>query len=102
MQFFHLKIIQISYLQANLILLVICIKMLKKLLISSNKLDYREAYDDLVYLDQLNPNYLDVRKLMDEALFKGTDFVYVATKNDTQMIIPSRLQDDLLDLVHLV
>jgi hypothetical protein len=69
----------------------------KKLLISSNKLDYREAYDDLVYLDQLNPNYLDVRKLMDEALFKGTDFVYVATKNDTQMIIPSRLQDDLLD-----
>jgi uncharacterized Zn ribbon protein len=69
----------------------------KKLLTSSNKLDCREAYDDLVYLDQLNPNYLDVRKLIDEAQFKGTDFVYVATKNDTQMIIPSRLQDDLLD-----
>lgn len=69
----------------------------KKLLTSSNKLDCREAYDDLVYLDQLNPNYLDVRKLIDEAQFKGTDFVYVSTKNDTQMIIPSRLQDDLLD-----
>ncbi len=69
----------------------------KKLLTSSNKLNCREAYDDLVYLDQLNPNYLDVRKLIDEAQFKGTDFVYVATKNDTQMIIPSRLQDDLLD-----
>lgn len=69
----------------------------KKLLTSSNKIDCREAYDDLVYLDQLNPNYLDVRKLIDEAQFKGTDFVYVSTKNDTQMIIPSRLQDDLLD-----
>lgn len=69
----------------------------KKLITSKNKLDAREAYDDLAYLDQLNPNYKDVRSLMDEAKFKGTDFVFVSTKNDTQMIIPVRLQDDLLD-----
>lgn len=69
----------------------------KKLITSKNKLDAREAYDDLAYLDQLNPNYKDVRLLMDEARFKGTDFVFVSTKNDTQMIIPVRLQDDLLD-----
>lgn len=69
----------------------------KKLITSKNKLDAREAYDDLSYLDQLNPNYKDVRSLMDEAKFKGTDFVFVSTKNDTQMIIPVRLQDDLLD-----
>lgn len=69
----------------------------KKLLSSKNKLVIREAYDDLAYLDRLNPNYKDVRNLMDEAQFRGTDFVLVSTKNDTQMVIPVRLQDDMLD-----
>lgn len=69
----------------------------KKLLSSRNKLVIREAYDDLAYLDKLNPNYKDVRNLMDQAQFKGTDFVLVSTKNDTQMVIPVRLQDDMLD-----
>jgi len=69
----------------------------KKLLDSKNKMDYRQAYDDLAYLEKLNPNYSDVRALMDEALFKGTDFVHVYTKNETNMVIPARLQDDLLN-----
>jgi hypothetical protein len=69
----------------------------KKLLASKNKLVIREAYDDLAYLDKLNPNYKDVLDLMDQAKFKGTDFVLVSTKNETNMVIPSRLQDDLLD-----
>ena len=69
----------------------------KKLLASKNKLVIREAYDDLAYLDKLNPNYKDVRDLMDQAQFRGTDFVLVSTKNDTQMVIPVRLQDDMLD-----
>ena len=69
----------------------------KKLLDSKNKMDFRQAYDDLAYLEKLNPNYSDVRALMDEALFKGTDFVHVYTKNETNMVIPARLQDDLLN-----
>ena len=69
----------------------------KKLMTSRNKLDFRQAFDDLRYLDQLNPNYKDVRTLMDEAQYKGTDFVHVSTKNETGMVIPKRLQDDLLD-----
>jgi hypothetical protein len=69
----------------------------KKLMTSRNKLDFREAFDDLVYLDKLNPNFKDVRSLMDEAQFKGTDFVLVSTKNETNMVIPVRLQDDMLD-----
>ena len=69
----------------------------KKLLISKNKIDFRQAYDDLAYLEKLNPGYKDVRTLMDEAQFKGTDFVHVYTKNETNMVIPIRLQDDLLD-----
>ncbi|HBK83939.1 MAG TPA: hypothetical protein DDZ41_10165, partial [Flavobacterium sp.] len=67
-----------------------------KLLESNNKADIRQAFDDLVYLDKLNPNYKDVRKKMDEAQFRGTDFVHVYTKNETNMVIPVRLQDDLL------
>lgn len=69
----------------------------KKLLTSRNKLVIREAFDDLVYLDRLNPNFKDVRDLIDQAQFRGTDFVLVSTKNDTQMVIPVRLQDDMLD-----
>jgi hypothetical protein len=69
----------------------------KKLLDSKNKMDFRQAYDDLAYLEKLNPNYSDVRALMDEAQFKGTDFVHVYTKNETNMVIPARLQDDLLN-----
>ena len=64
---------------------------------SKNKLDFRQAFDDLTYLEKLNPNYKDVRTLMDDAQFKGTDFVHVYTKNETNMVIPVRLQDDLLD-----
>ncbi|WP_445711516.1 hypothetical protein [Flavobacterium sp.] len=69
----------------------------KKLMASKNKIDFRQAFDDLTYLDQLNPNYKDVRSLMDEAQLKGTDFVHVYTKNETNMVIPARLQDDMLD-----
>jgi hypothetical protein len=67
------------------------------LLKSNNKYDYRKAYDDLEYLEKLSPGFKDVRKRMDEAKFKGTDFVNVYTKNETNMVIPVRLQKDLLD-----
>ncbi|MGK4567727.1 hypothetical protein [Flavobacterium sp. 3HN19-14] len=61
------------------------------------KQNYRRAYDDLVYLNSLDPDYKDVKKLTEEALFKGTDFVSVYTKNETNLIIPARLESDLLD-----
>jgi hypothetical protein len=69
----------------------------KKLMATSDKMNYRKAYDDLNYLNQINPNYKDVLRLMDEAKFKGSDYVWVYTKNETNMIIPARLQNDLLD-----
>lgn len=69
----------------------------KALLATANKENFRRAYDDLVYLDKLSPNYKDVKKLIGEAQFKGTDFVSVYTKNETNMIIPARLENDLLD-----
>lgn len=69
----------------------------KALLGSKDKMSIRRAYDDLIYINQLNPSYKDVNELTDEAKFKGTDFVNVYTKNETNMVIPVRLQNDLLD-----
>jgi hypothetical protein len=67
------------------------------LLKSKNKLDFRKAYDDFLYLESLSPNYKNTRKLIEDAQFKGTDFVDVYAKNETNMVIPKVLQDDLLD-----
>ncbi|MDA6069664.1 hypothetical protein NJT12_08530 [Flavobacterium sp. AC] len=67
------------------------------LLKSKNKLDFRLAYDDLFYLESLSPGYKNTKKMMDDAQFKGTDFVDVYATNETNMVIPKMLQDDLLD-----
>ncbi|WP_298366916.1 hypothetical protein [uncultured Lutibacter sp.] len=64
---------------------------------SKNKFDFRNAFEDLNYLNDLNPEYMDVAKLMDEAHFKGTDFVYVTMLNKSRKVIPMRLEKDLLD-----
>jgi hypothetical protein len=69
----------------------------RALLTTKDKMTCRRAYDDLGYLDKINPDYKDVRKLMDEARLRGIDFVNVYTKNETNIVIPTRLQDDLLD-----
>lgn len=69
----------------------------KALLASKDKLTCRRAFDDLIFLDKINPDYKDVRSLIQEAQARGTDFVHVYTKNETNMVIPVRLQNDLLD-----
>lgn len=69
----------------------------KSLMATSDKMNFRKAYDDLNYLKQLNSNYKNVSDLMNEAQFKGTDYVFVDTKNQTNMVIPIRLLNDLLD-----
>jgi hypothetical protein len=69
----------------------------KALMLTKDKLVFRRVYDDLSYLNEINPNYKDVLKLLDEAQFKGTDFVTVALKNETNLVIPTALQNDLLD-----
>ena len=69
----------------------------KALLVTKDKMTIRRAYDDLLYLRSLNPGFKDTDKLIEEAQFKGTDFVNVYTKNETNMVIPVRLENDLLD-----
>ena len=69
----------------------------KALLIAKDKMTIRRAHDDLEYLNKINPNYKDVVKLMADARSRGTDYVNVYTKNETNMVIPNRLQNDMLD-----
>ncbi|OWP83985.1 hypothetical protein BWK59_07690 [Flavobacterium davisii] len=68
-----------------------------KLMKTKDKMSFRRAFYDFEYLNNINPGYKDSKNLMDECHYKGTDFVHVYTKNETNMIIPSRLQNDLLD-----
>ncbi len=64
---------------------------------AQNKLEYRRAYDDFKYLESINPGYRNVASKMEQAYQKGLDFVKVELKNDTQQIIPERLESELLD-----
>jgi hypothetical protein len=69
----------------------------KSLMASSDKMNYRKAFDDLTYLNQINPNYKNVLDLIDKAHLKGSDYVSVSLKNETSIIIPGRLLNELLD-----
>ena len=69
----------------------------QKLIEADNKLDYRNAYADLEYIEKINPNYKEVRNLMDITHSKGIDFVFVSMKNETDKVIPKRLEEDLLN-----
>jgi len=69
----------------------------KELFNIDTKFDYRAAYNDLVYIEKVNPNFKDVRNLMNVARERGLDFVIVSMKNETQKVIPKRLEEDLLN-----
>lgn len=64
---------------------------------ANNKLDVRAGYDILREVENINPNYKDVRQLMEIAHQRGTDFVLVDMINDSGKIIPLRLENDLLN-----
>lgn len=64
---------------------------------ATDKMAYRRAYDELKYLNQINPGYADSEQKMQEAHEKGLDYVKIALYNDTQQIIPERLEEELLD-----
>ncbi|WP_347922060.1 hypothetical protein [Pontimicrobium sp. SW4] len=67
------------------------------LLDTDNKANMREAYDVYRHIERIYPNYEDSRELMDEAHQRGINYVIVSIENQTQQIIPQRLEDDLLN-----
>ena len=64
---------------------------------ASYKEDYRNAYRDFEYLNELSPGFADSRAKMDEAYIKGLDYVKVNMVNDTEQIVPERLEEELLN-----
>lgn len=69
----------------------------QQLLKSGNKQDIKEAFNKFEYIDRINPNYKEVRNLMQQAHHLGTDYVIVTIENQTDQVIPRRLEDDLLN-----
>ena len=69
----------------------------KRLMITTDKINFRKAFDELKYLNKIDPKYMNVMQLLDEAVLEGREYVFVYTENETNMIIPARLQKDLLD-----
>lgn len=68
-----------------------------KLVDSDDKRIIREAYDTFNYIERINPNYEDVRELLEEAHQRGTNYVIVSIENQTNQIIPRQLEMDLLN-----
>lgn len=64
---------------------------------SKLKTDFRQAYSDFEYLLEINPGYMDSKEKMEEAYQKGLDYVKVNVINDTQQIVPERLEEELLN-----
>ncbi|GLB52437.1 hypothetical protein NBRC110019_14770 [Neptunitalea chrysea] len=58
---------------------------------------YRNVYEDLQYLNSLNPSYKDTETLLQEALDKGTEHIAVTIANATNVMIPYQLEQELLD-----
>ena len=67
------------------------------LLLTSDKMSHRRAYEDLTYLKRLNPDYKNTNQLIEQAFHKGADYVKIETRNNTGMLIPIKLQSDLLN-----
>ncbi|WP_155087224.1 hypothetical protein [Winogradskyella ouciana] len=67
------------------------------LLDTNEKFNAREAYRLFDYVNSINPNFEDVRSLMQEAHVAGMDYVHVSIKNETHQIIPQQLEAELLD-----
>ncbi len=61
------------------------------------KQDYRQAYNDFKYLEEINPGFSDTKLKMENAYEKGLDYVKVNVVNDTQQIVPERLEEELLN-----
>ena len=64
---------------------------------ASTKYDFRKAYNDLTYLDKINPGYKDTKQKIEDAYEKGIDFVRVKSYNASDKVIPQDLEADLLN-----
>lgn len=64
---------------------------------SDNKSTLRNAYEVFRYIKNIYPNYENTESLMQEAHDRGTEYVIVSIENQTNLVIPQRLEADLLN-----
>ena len=67
------------------------------LLDSDSKATIRESYNVFSYIETINPNYEKTRQFIEEAHVRGTNYVIVDIENQTDQMIPNRLEADLLN-----
>jgi len=68
-----------------------------ELLESDDKQLIRQAHSELTYLNRISPNYEKTLELIKEAHERGKHYILVSIHNDTQQIIPQRLEAALLN-----
>lgn len=61
------------------------------------KEDFRNAFEQFSYLNELSPNYKDTALKIEESHNKGLDYVQVVVINDSEQIVPERLEQELLN-----
>jgi len=69
----------------------------ENLLKTNRKYDARKAYDNLMLIKSYFNYYKNTEKLLEEAHFKGTNFVYYTVKNTSPIALPEQFIDDLTE-----
>lgn len=64
---------------------------------ATKKEDYRAAYNDFAYLNEINPGFENTSKKIEEAHKKGIDYIEVKVLNNSNQIIPKMLSEELLN-----
>lgn len=64
---------------------------------ATSKHDYRRAYEDFAYLEEIRPGFENTKLKMEEAYEKGIHYVKVEMLNNSDQIIPARLSEYLLN-----
>ena len=69
----------------------------KYLMKNNLKSNYKEAYYLLTYIEEINPNFNKTRNLIKECIDKGRHNILVEIFNNSDKIIPEKLENDILD-----
>lgn len=64
---------------------------------AGTKKEFREAYNEFAHLNKINPRFENTEELMQEAHFKGIDYIEVKLDNNSNQIIPEQLAQELLN-----
>ena len=70
----------------------------KSLISKDDRLDYRNAYEYLIIIESINPNYLETRSLINLCLSRGKDHILLNVLNESNSVIYKQLQKDILNI----